>query len=457
MGTGVFLRKNSLSLFFFIWAAGVLTGCGSSSYPGDRLEQSIRDICAKEYQVYDVSVKVAGQTVGVFLPVSNLFSADFSDEKGLEKAQDLESLFQPSEEALDRIDDVLFTISRVIMSTDKNILFYILQVGDQKNPGIELLLTGNVDDIKRVRVWDISRDEYRKRVFHEIRFNQPLIWHQRIRRFFESLSTGAFEELSDLTDLYGEDSIDRFFLDLVPGASRAEALPRWEIRDIRSAMENDQEAIVYVRAAAVLDREDIRRPAPEFEYFFSINVKDSGTRITKIIPFQFVNTQGEFERVTFPKELRVEENLAKWSEDFTIVPVRLGDFLAKQISRRVEAILMNDERVLLTLEGLKIDFEYQEADPNSSFVLNVEALPREVRKVKGDLSEPLHEDLLYLIDLAMREFVKVTHSYGFSEYEYLQLNLVRDMESWIFPQEDLERFRRRKIGLAPLLSDLNGL
>jgi hypothetical protein len=140
-----------------------LSGCNKASYPEARVESSIKEICEQEYKIKNVEVKFAGKTIGVFLPLKKLFATDLKQELLSGNISNLDSLFEPDPEAMDQLENVLFALSRVLLSSDKPIDFYILQATDVESTGLQLVLTGYVADIRRVRLWDISRTEYRKR------------------------------------------------------------------------------------------------------------------------------------------------------------------------------------------------------------------------------------------------------------------------------------------------------
>src|SRR3990167_3663286 len=155
-----------------------LTGCDKATYPEHKVEEAIREICRQEYKIEDVEVKFAGKTIGVFLPLKKLFTTDVRQELLSGNVSSLDSLFEPEPQAMEQLENVLFTISRVLLSSDKEIDFYVLQATDVESTGLQLVLMGYVPDVRRVRLWDISRTEYRKRVLHELKFNRSVLWQK---------------------------------------------------------------------------------------------------------------------------------------------------------------------------------------------------------------------------------------------------------------------------------------
>ena len=102
-----------------------LSGC-QPSYPKDYVESSIKEICQKDYGITEVEVKIKGKTLGVYLPLKQLFSVDYEKFIGGELEGGLENLIQFHPDALEKVEDVLFSTSRVILSTDREIDFYML-------------------------------------------------------------------------------------------------------------------------------------------------------------------------------------------------------------------------------------------------------------------------------------------------------------------------------------------
>ncbi|HXV27561.1 MAG TPA: hypothetical protein VD913_01210 [bacterium] len=432
-------------------------GC-SRTYPADKLKESLIDICKTEYGIDNVEVKIVGKTIGVYLPLKKLFASDFKEALVSGKVRNIDTLFEPSPEALDKVEDVLFSISRVILSTDLPLEFYVLEATDVEKTGLQLVLTGYVDDIKRVRIWDISRDEYRKRVIHELRPNASVLWHSPVRQFFGDLETLPLGEIREkyFGDKFSENSLQRFFFNTLRTGKPDEPLTRWQVLDIRSTGLDRSGAVVY---AKVKPRHDVPiQDIPEgieLEYLFLISIQDESARITRIIPFQYEDEYGKWNKVSFPKELQIEDNLADWKEEFTVEDIQLGDFLSEQLTRRVEGLITADERIRNTFQGVKLKFNYHEEGQTPYFSMDIEeALLRDFNNYRRD-SVVLHEDMLYLLNLASREFVDVLRAYRFGNFDHLVLNIAQEPNSWNLGREQLELFRRRKIDFQGLLSFTN--
>lgn len=449
-----------LSAFF-------LSACSQKTYPSYKLKEAIQQICEDEYGIEDVDVKVVGKTLGVYLPVNRLFATDLKEAflGGNTKIEDVENLFRPSPEALDKIEDVLFAISRVLLSTDMKIDFYSLQATDVEQTGLQLVLNGYLDDIKRVRLWDISREEYRKRILHEIRLNRAAVWHRPVRSFFKSIRTeSSLEEVNQ----FFEQPISRelyenlFLLNL---NERGASALHWKLGEMRSTPLEESEVLVYVPARVQYDSKEVAEemtaeaPSGSFlEFLFVVSFAGEMPRIVRVIPLSFLNQEGKPEKLAVPEIQDLQHDLQSWDREFSFSDIHLGDFLAEQLTRRTQALLFSDERVRNTLDSLQLAFHFHEESQKNYFSLEMDARPKTPGSlaVAGGVSL-LNEDLIYVLTLASREFVDVLRSYRFSEYDYLQLTLASDPIARVLEREDLELLRRNKVDLQGLLRGVSPL
>ena len=143
-----FLMGLSLSILFSS------AGCNEVTYPKATLRESIIKLCRDEYNL-DVDVTLLGKTLAVYMPLMDLFGPTL----GL------------SEEAQDKVQDVIMGASRITLSTDADIEFYCIITQDVRIPEIQLVIIKYVDDIKRAFYYDISRGEYFKRTLIDMSEN----------------------------------------------------------------------------------------------------------------------------------------------------------------------------------------------------------------------------------------------------------------------------------------------
>lgn len=467
-----------------------LSAC-SHTYPEDRLVNDLRVLCFREYGIEDVDVKISGKTIGVHLPLQKLFSTDFSkllaNGKDIQNVQNLEGLLQFSPEAMERVENVLFSISRVILSTDKDIDFYVLTATDTELTGIQLVLAGYVGDLKRVRFWDISRDEYRKRIANDLRINRGVIWKKPVERLFKDLGVLSTDQLIEkhfLPDRTAEEISPLFYSELLELAFKKDV--RYEILEIRSTSMKQGEVAVYAKVRSTFRpmleyvNYDFLIPSGyEAEYIFILVPHDQDYRIQRVIPFHFLDEKDKMERVEFPEELGLYRNMDGWLEDFGVEEIHLPEFLAQQITRRVQQILHDDPRIMKSFENVRVEFSHikEEATPDLSkkvdatgaqhplasgqtvsnvghFRLTTLITPKISTKVKASKNKNLfsREDVQYVLDKALREFVSVLRSYRFEDFQYLDIISPADNEILVLEKQDLELYRQKKIPLVQLLN-----
>lgn len=452
---------SAAGLALFVFAALLLSGC-HQTYPEDRIAEQLESICRTEYGIKNIQVKSVGRTIGVFLPLDQLFNIEQKDLLALSKVQNLESLLQPSEKALEQVEDVLFTTSRVVLSTDKKIDFYVLQATDVKLTGLQLVLTGYVDDIKRVRLWDIPRSEYRKRVLHELRLNKSILWARPIYGILDSLGKKSADELihSYFVDGIDEEALSPSFLMMMNEAAFKRNLS-YEWLDARSETGRKGEAFVYVKL-----RERYQpKPGTGHKFLYpSGTVLDAvfviygklptDSYIRRVIPFFYVDEKGEFQKVDFPQDLKLDESLTEWPLLFEMEEVKLGDFLAKQLARRMEAILSSDERIFNTFYSARLDVEYatREMDQEPFFMLNFDIEQKNPGGGFSGVSWTHEEDVTYMLNLVLREFVTVIRAYRFDDFDHFEVNNIAIPSSAaILQKADLELFRKGKVRVQELL------
>ncbi len=153
------LLNKKLTGFFIVslFLSGLCSGC-SPTYPKEKLTESLVDVCKKEYHV-TVQAKLVGKTIVVFIPLSRLFDAKLD--------------ILP--EAIEKIENVILTTSRVLFSTDAKVDFYMIIAADIKTTAAEVVLVRYMDDVYKFMNGWIKRDDYRKRILWQVNFNPKLL------------------------------------------------------------------------------------------------------------------------------------------------------------------------------------------------------------------------------------------------------------------------------------------
>lgn len=464
------VRKSNLMRGFlrsavFLYGLIALAGC-KASYPEDSIVRDLQKICREEYGIDRIEVKMVGNTLGVYLPLEKLFTADLQDVLGTADPKDLANLLQLSPHALDKVEDVLFSTSRVMLSTDRPFRFYVLEATDTKSTGITLKLVGYVDDIKRVRFWDISRGEYKKRIYYDLKVNHVVVWRKPILGLFSDLESLPLEDVWEkyfLPGIYPETLTPIFYSYLLEGEFKTNQ--RYEILETRATNSRINEAMVYVKIKETYTpkpgyekREFLFPSGSESEYIFVVTKYLKEYRISRVIPFHYMTADRQIKQVDFPKELKLYESIEKWKQEFTLEDIPVESFLADQITRRAQTLLSLDERIENTFSRYRIDFaaandvkEEQAApdDPEKpvDFALTCQLkLKDELAAEAAPISR--NEDVLYLLDVAVREFAAVIRAYSFPGFRQLEVKI--DNEHFILNKDHLELFRRKKLDVAAL-------
>jgi hypothetical protein len=463
------MTRFSTGLLTTFLIAFFLSGCKAATYPEAEIISSIQEICRKEYKIEGVEVELVGKTIGVFLPLKKLFTTDVKHLVMTGKVEDLESLFEPEPEAMDQLEDVLFTISRVMLSTDKEIDFYVLKAADVKGTGLQLVLTGYIPDVRRVRLWDIPRSEYRKRVFHELKLNRTILWEEPIRGFFKDIKSLNRDELEEEYFLYKPtpETVSPFFYDFLKLREHKEHHVI-DLLELKSYPYANLQALVYVKFAETFSLKPgipkYRIPYEsgfEHEYIFIVEPGETEFKIAHVIPFQYLDEQGQLQRSKFPRELELYQDLESWSERFEVVEIFLGEFLARQLNRRVQGLLMSDERVRLTVKSARLNFVFLGGEPDKldlsetpHFILYFNLLTKPMKSMPTSLFRATQDDdVQYVLDLMLKELNSVVRGYSFSDFGYVELmwDGGPPSETIKISPESLELFRRGKLDIKELL------
>ena len=179
------LSQRPDALLGAILLAGTLASCGPT-YPKDRVEPAIVDLCQREFQL-TVQARLLGGTVGVRLDAHNFFESPVTVTPDMDP-QALNQQLRFSPEGVEQLQHVALVVRRVVFSTDAQIKFYQVIVRDADGGQIELHWIGHVLDLKRFNAMDISQGEflrYRSVIFFRV------IADRSARRVVEQL----FEDL----------------------------------------------------------------------------------------------------------------------------------------------------------------------------------------------------------------------------------------------------------------------
>jgi len=183
----------------------LLSACSSSTTPSflkENIPQAVQDICKKDYKL-DVSSKLIGNTLWVYLPLEDIISKPENPDKYTErffledkknyleerilKVNYLVKLAEEKEKqqevALDKsvnekIFKVLQIIRRVLFSVDNSKkddpLFFCIVTADIKN-GFEIKQIFYSPDLKKISYGIISQTEYQHRIIQDSEISPQII------------------------------------------------------------------------------------------------------------------------------------------------------------------------------------------------------------------------------------------------------------------------------------------
>lgn len=163
------------SILFIAGAASIaialmmIPAC-APTYPKEQLPEAVKMVCKSEYSM-DVDVTVIGSTMGIYYPMEGLLDVSL----GI------------SEEAWNKISNLVLIASRVVLSTDADIKFYCVVTQDARLPELQVVIIKYVEDVKRGMYQNISRNESFKRTLFSINLTPQAKKERSLDQVFDKL------------------------------------------------------------------------------------------------------------------------------------------------------------------------------------------------------------------------------------------------------------------------------
>ncbi|TAM35008.1 hypothetical protein EPN54_06295 [bacterium] len=196
------LAKAGFKLLPLIFFLSACTSSTSPSFPKEKIPQAVKDICKKEYKL-DISAKLVGRTLWVYMPLEDIISKPEKPEKYIERflVEDKENtlndgklevsyLIKPVNETQktqemtldktvnEKIFNVLQVVRRVLFSVDNSEkytpLFFCIVTADIKN-GFEIKQIFHCLDLKKLSYGFISQSEYQHRIVQDTEVSPGII------------------------------------------------------------------------------------------------------------------------------------------------------------------------------------------------------------------------------------------------------------------------------------------
>ncbi|PIP19986.1 MAG: hypothetical protein COX40_07195 [Candidatus Omnitrophica bacterium CG23_combo_of_CG06-09_8_20_14_all_40_11] len=157
---------KSALLFFSLFLYVNLSGCQDSLEPSFKekdIPYHVKQICKDEYKL-DVITQRSETTLWIYLPLAKILDKDYGVKEG--------KIFD--EEMTDKLRNILNTVGRVFVSSDKAPEFFALWASDI-NIGLDYIIIGNVLDIKKAYAESIPWTEINKRYVIKLSVNPEAI------------------------------------------------------------------------------------------------------------------------------------------------------------------------------------------------------------------------------------------------------------------------------------------
>jgi hypothetical protein len=328
-------------------------------------------------------------------------------------------------------------------------------------------------DMKRVRYWDISLSEYRQRLMHDLSVNRTIVWKRTISEFFDALGSSP---AVDLFSTYFSRSvtikdISPFFFTQVAEAEYKNDL-RYEMQDIRTKPVSDREVLVYVKQKETYVPKQgyesynfLFKSGMEHEYLFVLEADKMSYKIRQVIPFYFIDKEDNLQAIDFPEELKIYDNIGNWTEEFELEEIVMGEFLARQITKRIQNAIAQDTTLGETYMIKDLSCLYVDSEKNSKeaevsgqpqyFSLEFElaaqsflsiSLYPEREQAENDEVERI------IVSHILKEFNTVIRGYKFKDYHYLELINTGSGRKLILPPHQLDLFNSNDLTIDAILS-----
>ncbi|MBU1853304.1 MAG: hypothetical protein KJ957_04620 [Candidatus Omnitrophica bacterium] len=406
---------RSLSIILFLIS---LSSCDKPTYSKEKVTQSIIKLCKDEYNLDNVQVKIIGSTLGVYIPLEGL----------------VDSELKLNRESGEKIEDVALSMHRVIMSTDRPLKFYTLTARDTKTVGVEFILTGFVYDVVRVRLLDISRGEYHKRILRDFKFNPMVAGEAKIKELFKALNEDSLL-IQDIKPL--------FYPIYTIGKKGSQKLT---VVDISSKEMSDQEALFYIKTKEYYEPQpgyEVYRaifPAGfDNEYLILINIAMFQNPIKEIVPKYFYSG-AEIRQRDLKETFDSYKDMGYIGIDgFPEKDLEVGWFISEQIARRIKILFQEDN-------ALKENFTVNTSEGS----INNGILQFEFSITSN---KPSEKDKEIIFSEILKHAGKVIHRYSFKDFEGIEVVDSRPKGEKVYlSKDDLERFRRGRVKIQDLMT-----
>ncbi|MFH1245256.1 MAG: hypothetical protein V1662_02105 [Candidatus Omnitrophota bacterium] len=395
----------------------LVCGCSRPTYPAAQLTTAVRKICQNEYKL-KVNARLIEKTLGISLDIEGLVT----EQLGLTSS------------AAEKIENAALALQRVTLSTDCPVQFYVLCARDTQLIGAEYLLIGNVSDLKRISVQDISRSEYLQRLQRVFHIDPVTLGQNTVSKLFIDLNNNIPPETALKT-------CARFPLTLgtteeifYPGSIAAQpGSLHYQIMETRGKKLSQTEALFRVKtketyeASPSAQTETTIFPSGfENEYLILIDTINYKQPIIDIVA-KFFRQENKIMQRDIRQIFAGYPDSAQFAQDgLPIKGINLNEFLAAQIARRLKETWKREN---LPVSSISARFE------KNLFRLRLD--------IEGNEKQICEE--------ALNMAGNIAHSYQLEDFKGAEVTFQNSGEKIRLSKQTLDRLRKNKRAGKPLL------
>ena len=404
-----FVKKIGLAYFLLLL---FLSGCGPT-YPEEKVLESVREVCQDEYCT-DVKIRKV---------MDKLF-----DMPGIESGSlDLNAIasgFKLAEGADKKIGDVTMAASRVCISSDCDVEFYVVVAEDESLGGAQVILTRHVMDIKRILTGDISRGDFVQRMLIDIAYDSRPAAETLVKSFFEDLQSKNSQEITQKYFSHGRQD---------PGLSGIfyMMLTQVEQRQDRAFALKSIKSLRLSPAQILTHCEVEEAGGVKNEYLILIDTSFYPlVFIRAVIPSHIVNANGTVNTINIQGDLAKYKDPDAWQgEEFFLEEVNLPTFLARQIGGRIRNRFTSHPRLAsgFTL-GVSMGEYLTDSQGKKFFKFSIE--PRAGASPDEELNELVQSESFEVI-------CRILRRYEFKDFDRVELVNITNAHTEIFSKDDM--------------------
>ncbi|MFH1282388.1 MAG: hypothetical protein ABII27_01840 [bacterium] len=288
-----------------------------ATYEKQYLETSIKKLCLEEYKT-DVEVRVNGKTVYADLAFDSIIFG-------------LEGL---SQNDIETLSNVMFGLSRVVLSCSEDLNFIVLKV---RGIGISrkyITLIRYIQDIKRFQLGDISQNEYFNRlIIKSTVTEQEIVLESTVRYFREYFQKKNTNPLTLADSNMLEDTLKQLYLN----NQNVDV----KLNFIETAIYENSKNNYYVYFKTEESYfSDSSINIYRGEYISKIQYSDFLFSVENIYPIRFLGVNGNIIINDLPPEAQTNDiTKLPWKIIDLYPDISLTDFLSMQISQRIPMLI----------------------------------------------------------------------------------------------------------------------